>query len=235
MRSVSDNQEANLGRSSVEPEPVVIVTDGDTVTEPTGWMAGLRRSPLVRRVTGYSAGSVIAAFTSELAFAGVYGWLHAGTTWSSLAGFIGGAVPNYILNRRWAWQDRKGRSRRQEITLYAAVSIASFLVSILVTNAAEHWAKHLTSAHNLRVLLVAAAYLAVSGVFFVGKFVAYELLVFTKGPAVVEGAADAEGLAGPVVTDGSLVAKGPNGSVAPEGPGRRAHHVVSTTRAKRAP
>jgi putative flippase GtrA len=191
MRSVSNNAEATAGPSVAGEEPVVIVTDGDTVSEPTGWAAGLRRSPLVRRVTGYSAGSVIAAFTSELAFAGVYGWLHAGTTWSSLAGFIGGAIPNYILNRRWAWQDRKGRSRRQEITLYAAVSIASFLVSIVVTNAAEHWARHLTSGHNLRVLLVAAAYLAVSGVFFVGKFVAYELIVFTKGPATAAATGEA--------------------------------------------
>jgi putative flippase GtrA len=156
---------------------------------PSGLIARLRGSPLVRRVTGYSAGSVIAAFTSELAFAGVYGWAHAGTTWSSFAGFIGGAIPNYFLNKRWAWQDRRGRSRRQEILLYAAVSIASFLVSIVVTNQAEHWAREVTSTHNLRVLLVAGAYLAVSGVFFVGKFVAYELIVFTKGPAERAGSA----------------------------------------------
>jgi putative flippase GtrA len=173
---------AGAGSGANGSDPAVIVTDGDTVVEPSGRIASLRRNPLVRRVTGYSAGSVVAAFTSELAFAGVYGWLHAGTTWSSLAGFVGGAVPNYILNRRWAWQDRRGRSPRQEIFLYAVVSIASFLVSILVTSAAEHWARHLTTGHNLRVLLVAAAYLAVSGVFFAGKFVAYELLVFTKGP-----------------------------------------------------
>jgi putative flippase GtrA len=144
--------------------------------------AALRRSPLLRRITGYSAGSVIAAFTSELAFAGAFGWLHSGTTWASLAGFIGGAIPNYFLNRRWAWQGRNGRSRRSEITLYAIVSIASFLVSAVVTDVVERYARHLTTSAGLRVVLVAAAYLAVSGVFFVGKFVAYELIVFTKGP-----------------------------------------------------
>jgi putative flippase GtrA len=166
------------------PQPVAanITTDGDTVAEQTGRMAALRRNPLVRRVTGYSAGSVIAMFTSELAFAGVFGWLHGGTAWSSFAGFVGGAVPNYILNRRWAWQDRRGRSRRQEILLYFAVAIASFLVSIVVTDWAEDQARHLTTTHGIEVILVAAAYLAVSGVFFVAKFVIYELLVFTKGP-----------------------------------------------------
>lgn len=142
----------------------------------------LRRSPLVRRVTGYSAGSVIAAITSELAFAAAFGWAHTGTTWASAAGFVGGAVPNYILNRRWAWNDRRGRSRRNEILLYALVSIASFLVSAVVTAYVEGWARHLTASAGWRVVLVAGAYLAVSGVFFVGKFVAYELVVFTKGP-----------------------------------------------------
>lgn len=172
-----------------------ITTEGDTletltVTDqpPTGLVARLRRSPVVRKVTGYSAGSVIAAFTSELAFAGSYS-LHGGTAVSSLAGFVGGAIPNYILNRRWAWQDRRGRSRRQEIILYFAVSLAAFVVSVLATDATESWARSMTTDHNLRALLVDAAYLVVSGVFFVAKFVAYEFIVFTKGPDDRAGAA----------------------------------------------
>jgi putative flippase GtrA len=149
--------------------------------------ARLRRSPLVRRISGYSAGSVIAVFTSELAFAGAYGWLHAGNAWANLAGFVGGAVPNYFLNRRWAWKDRGGRSRRSEILLYAAVSICSYLVSLVVTGRAETWTRTLTHDQSVRVTLVAASYLAVSGVLFVAKFVAYELIVFTKGPGARAG------------------------------------------------
>ncbi len=192
MTSVSRHSETDAGRARPPGSgPGALSTDGDIVaaSAETVRFARLRRSPLVRRVTGYSAGSVIAAFISELAFAGVYGWLHGGTTWASLAGFVGGAVPNYFLNRKWAWQDRRGRSRRQEILLYAAVSLASFLVSIVVTDKAEDLARHITHTHNLRVLLVAAAYLAVSGLFFVGKFVAYELIVFTKGPGERAGSA----------------------------------------------
>ena len=180
--------------SGVAPAP----GPGRAVPAPAGRLAGLRRSPLLRRITGYSAGSVIAAFTSELAFAGAFGWLHTGTTWASLAGFIGGAIPNYILNRRWAWQGRNGRSRRSEILLYAAVSIASFAVSVVVTDIAERWARHLTASAGVRVILVAAAYLSVSGIFFVGKFVAYELIVFTKGPG--EQAGSPSPLDGPPTT-----------------------------------
>ncbi len=152
-----------------------------TATRP-GRLVSARSSPLVRKVTGYSAGSVIAAFTSELAFAGSFGALHVGTTLASLIGFIGGAIPNYVLNRRWAWKDQGSRSRRDEILRYAGVSIASFAASAVVTGYAERWARSFTGTRGWQVVLVGAAYLAVSGVFFVGKFVAYELIVFTKGP-----------------------------------------------------
>lgn len=167
------------------PAPVGPPRPGPAVTGPVpdpGLRAGLAARPMVRKVTGYSAGSVIAATISEAAFAAAYGWGHAGTTLASLAGFFGGAIPNYILNRRWAWKERSGRSRRQEVLLYFAVSVASFAVSAVVTEWTEGVARHATSSSGWRVILVALAYLAVSGVFFVAKFVAYELVVFTTGP-----------------------------------------------------
>jgi putative flippase GtrA len=140
----------------------------------------LLRRPLVRRITGYSAGSVVAVIVSEAAFAAAYGWGHSGTTLASAAGFVGGAVPNYILNRRWAWRDRRGRDRRTEILLYMTVSFASFLVAALVTHWAEAGARHLTIVRGWQVALITGAYLVVSGLFFVVKFVVYEKLVFKE-------------------------------------------------------
>jgi putative flippase GtrA len=140
----------------------------------------LLQHPLARRITGYSAGSVVAVVVSEACFAAAYGWGHSGTTWASAAGFIGGAVPNYILNRRWAWRDRRGRSRRAEVLLYMAVAIVSFLVSAVATHWAEVGARHLTTVRGWQVVLIASAYLGVSAVFFVIKFVIYEVFVFTK-------------------------------------------------------
>jgi putative flippase GtrA len=133
---------------------------------------------LGRRVAGYSAGSVIAAATSEAAFVVVLGWLHGGTTWASAAGFVGGAVPNYILNRRWAWSDRRGRDRRTEVLLYAFVAVTTFLASAFATHWAQEGARQATSDHGWTVFLTALAFLGVSGVFFVLKFVLYEHIVF---------------------------------------------------------
>jgi putative flippase GtrA len=153
----------------------------------------LLRHPLVRRITGYSAGSVVAVIISEACFAAAYGWGHSGTTLASAAGFVGGAVPNYILNRRWAWRDRRGRSRRAELSLYMAVAIASFLVSAVVTHWAETGTRHLTAVRGWQVALITAAYLGVSAVFFVVKFVIYETVVFRHAP--VEQAAVPDGKA----------------------------------------
>ncbi len=134
---------------------------------------------LRRRVAGYSAGSVIAAVTSEVAFLVVYGWLNGGPVWASLAGFFGGAVPNYFLNRRWAWADRRRGGRRGEIVRYAAVSAVSFACSVAATHQAGGWSHRHFDDRSWWVIAVGATYLAVSGVFFVIKFVLYHLLVFT--------------------------------------------------------
>ena len=140
----------------------------------------LVQHPTVRKITGYSAGSVVAVIVSEAAFAMTLGWGHFGTTAASAAGFVGGAVPNYILNRRWAWRDRRGRDRRSEITLYMAVALCSFLSSAVITHYADLGARHVTQSGGGRVALVTLAYLGVSGVFFVVKYVIYDSLVFKK-------------------------------------------------------
>ena len=93
------------------------------------------QNPLARRFGGYGAGSLVAAACGELGFIVTYGWAQAGTTWATAVGFVCAAVPNYILNRKWAWSDRRGRSRRAEIALYLLVVAVTFAASALVT----HW------------------------------------------------------------------------------------------------
>lgn len=137
---------------------------------------------LLHRLTGYGASSLIAAPLGEAAFAATYGWAHAGTTWASAAGFVVAAGPNYLLNRRWAWSDRRGRTRRSEAGLYLAVALASFAAAALGTHWAQDEARHVTADAGWRVLMVATAYLAVAAIFFVAKFVCFELFVFKAGP-----------------------------------------------------
>ncbi len=52
-------------------------------------------------------------------------------------------------------------------------------MSAVATHWAEIGARHLTAVRGWQVVLITAAYLGVSAVFFAVKFVIYEVVVFT--------------------------------------------------------
>lgn len=132
------------------------------------------------KVFRYTVGSVVAALTSLVVFALAYGF-GAGNIAANVLAFVAGAIPNWVLNRSWAWQ-RSGRVHvGREIVLYAFVSALSLAASSAATGWAGAEVPRITSDHVLRVLLVACAYLATYGVLFVAKYVVYELVVFA-GP-----------------------------------------------------
>jgi putative flippase GtrA len=138
----------------------------------------LRRSPLGGRVTRYTIGSVIAAVTSAVVFALVF-MLGASTTVCSTVAFIAGAIPNWVLNRRWAWRVTGRVALGREVLAYIVISVLSLLASSLATSWAHGQARSITDDHATQAILVSAAYVAVFAILFVGKFVVYEVWVFS--------------------------------------------------------
>jgi putative flippase GtrA len=132
------------------------------------------------KVWRYTVGSIIAVVTSLVVFAVAFG-LGLGNVPANVLAFLAGAIPNWVLNRSWAWQ-RTGRVHvRREIILYAVVSALSLVASSAATGWAGREVPSVTPNHALQVLLVACAYIATYGVLFVAKYVIYELVVFA-GP-----------------------------------------------------
>lgn len=141
----------------------------------------LARSKLAVKVTRYAIGSLVALLTSVVVFALLLG-AGVGTTADSILAFIAGAVPNWILNRRWAWQRSGDMDVAREVVGYALISV----VALAASSAGTGWADTLVRgqfAHQqaLRVMLVTLAYVVVQGLLFVAKFVAYDRWVFTEG------------------------------------------------------
>ncbi len=58
----------------------------------------------------------------------LYG-LGVGTTVDSVVAFIAGAVPNWILNRRWAWGVRGRVAVGREVVGYVAISVLALVAS----------------------------------------------------------------------------------------------------------
>ena len=138
------------------------------------------RSAYAAKVTKYAIGSVIALLTSIVVFAVAYVILGGHPTTCSILAFFAGAIPNWILNRRWAWKITGRADFLREIVAYLAISGVVLVASSLGTSAMQSWVKgHVTPHHGIRVLLVTGAYVFVQAVLFVAKFVVYEKWVFS--------------------------------------------------------
>jgi putative flippase GtrA len=141
----------------------------------------LRQSRFVVKVMRYAIGSVVALATSVIVFAVLLD-AGVGTTADSILAFVAGALPNWILNRRWAWERSGEMDVAREVVGYTLIS----LIALAASSAGTGWTdtivrRHVSHDHSLRVLLVTLAYVVVQGLLFVAKFVAYDRWVFTDG------------------------------------------------------
>jgi len=139
----------------------------------------------------YSASSVVATVVSQLAFALCY-WFGTAALVATLVAWLAGAVPNYVLNRRWTW----GRSGQK--LPYTMIVIGSAVTAAVVTSVTDHLVQPVDS-HALKTLLVTGSYFGTYAVLFIVKFVLFDRLVFAKSPP----AAAADVARTPVTTSSS--------------------------------
>lgn len=138
----------------------------------------------------YTGASVIAGIISEIVFLVTY-WFGAVPLVASLLAFVAGAVPNYLMNRYWAWQRRGRADRTMEILPYAVIVVVTAIIAILVTTAADRWVRDHIAAHAWQTTLVGAAFLATYGVMFVLKFVLFDRFIFVDRAARTPGSTSA--------------------------------------------
>jgi putative flippase GtrA len=140
--------------------------------------AWLRGSPVGARLGRYTLGSIVAAASSMVVFAVLY-VLGAGTTACSVSAFVAGAIPNWILNRRWAWKIRGRVAVGREVFAYVTISLFSLWATSTVTAWTQRHVQGIPAHHGIRVILVTASYMAVFAVLFVAKFYVYEVWIFS--------------------------------------------------------
>jgi putative flippase GtrA len=137
----------------------------------------LSSSPFVAKLARYSIGSGVALATSATVFALLLLAGEHNTTVDSIAAFFAGAIPNWILNRRWAWEMTGKVEIAREVIGYSVVTVFALACSSLGTSWAQHWVRgHVV--HGFRVILVTGSYVLVQVLLFVAKFVVYDRWVF---------------------------------------------------------
>jgi len=142
------------------------------------WWQWLTRTPFSAKMTKYALSSGLAFLLSEVAFAVCY-WAGLGTTGCSVIAFVSAAIPNWIMNRRWAWQ-QTGRPPLKQTVAYVTVSAVVLVVTSAATKVTNYWVKHnVVDHHGLRVLIVTGSFTVVTVILFFAKFAVYEFLIFS--------------------------------------------------------
>lgn len=137
---------------------------------------GRARGVLAGKILRYGTGSVVATVCSQGTFLLLYGPLGASTTVSSILAWWAGAVPNYWINRSWAWGRRGRPSLRGEVLPYAAIVLGTLVLAILATAGVAHLLDGTTVAHSTRTFLVSGTYFMVYVVMFGFRFLLFDRL-----------------------------------------------------------
>lgn len=136
------------------------------------------RGPEGRKLYRYTLSSIVAVVVSVVLlvlFDGVIG-LSAWVS-STLATAIA-AVPNYEMNRKWAW-GKSGRSHLwKEVVPFWALAFLGWGISTISVHAMDIYAKQHHFSHFMTTVSVTIVYLAAFGVLWVGKFVIFNKLLF---------------------------------------------------------
>jgi putative flippase GtrA len=130
----------------------------------------------VRKLSTYTAGSVIAAGCSELALVVCYGLLDLAPAVSSTIAWVAGAVPNYWLNRSWTWRRRGRPSLVREVLPYVAIVLATLVLAALVTRGVDSWLRDADVSGTTRTVAVAAAFLGVYVIMFAVRYLLLDRL-----------------------------------------------------------
>ena len=136
------------------------------------------RTAFAAKLTKYAIGSLVALTTSVIVFA-VMDWMGIRTGIDSAAAFVAGAIPNWVLNRRWAWKMEGRAEFMREIFAYTVISVLVWAASTWATGNTQNWAhNHIPAGSGLQVIVTTGAYVFVQAVFFLVKFVIYDKWVF---------------------------------------------------------
>ena len=131
-----------------------------------------------RLLTRFAAASVVATAISQVVFLTSYA-LGAAPVVATVLAWLGGAIPNFTLNRR-TWGGGGRTALRGEILRYAVISVGTALLAAAATSYAEALARTAFPADRApQIAVVWGAFLGTYAVMFVLKFFLVDRLVFT--------------------------------------------------------
>jgi putative flippase GtrA len=129
-----------------------------------------------------AASSVTAMAISQVTLLAIL-WWGGHPTVASAAAFVAGAVPNYVMTRRWVWGRRDKPRVKSEVLPYLLVIALGGLAAVGMTSLVGWLLTPLTMSDTLRVILLDGAYVSSYALVFILKFTLLDRLVFGRDAA----------------------------------------------------
>jgi putative flippase GtrA len=126
----------------------------------------------------FFAGSLVGMTISQLVLIALYGIGGMNALVAGIIAFVSGAVPNFLVNRRWAWERKRLDTAKREVLPYAIVVGIGGLASSGLSAYFEHLIRPEVHSHFLRTVLLDIAYVSSYGIFFILKFAVLDRFVF---------------------------------------------------------
>jgi putative flippase GtrA len=138
------------------------------------------RSPVGRRAIRYSMVSVVSIAVSQVVLFLTFGVGRLGSAVEcNVIATAVATIPSYELNRKWAW-GRTGSSHfLREVVPFWAAAFVGLALSLLAVGIAQHASRDAGLSHLTTSLVVNASSLFAYGVLWVGKFLFFNLWLFS--------------------------------------------------------
>lgn len=101
-------------------------------------------------------------------------------TAASAVAFVAGAIPNYFVARRWAWNRRGKPDFRRELLPYMIVIAIGGVASMGLTTVAGWITEPLRIEGFVRIIVLDVAFLSSYGLVFLLKFLLLDRFVYSK-------------------------------------------------------
>ena len=148
------------------------------------------RSPGGKKAIKYTLVSVISVAVSQVVFAIAYNLFDWTAKSASVLATSVGAVPSYVLNRRWAW-GKRGRSHLwKEIVPFWVIAFVGLVFSTWSSDFAETYVRDHEYSQLVERLAVQGAYFGAFAILWVAKFIVFNKLIFVQDPDLQAALAD---------------------------------------------
>ncbi|MDQ6783140.1 MAG: GtrA family protein [Actinomycetota bacterium] len=143
-----------------------------------GGLVDILKSPGGQKLLRYSVASVVSVAVSLVCLVFFNGVLNLTAVPSSILATAIATIPNYFMNRMWAW-GKDGRSHLwREVVPFWSLALIGLAFSTLCVKWVEVVAKHHHFSHLVRTGTVAVVYVGAFGVLWVAKFIIFNKVLF---------------------------------------------------------